>query len=290
MAWINAVMVCLVISAWSMPLIADDYRLSLDFDGTGSECLDDDNVSDLLAGSMQDVCVFVLTADPNDSVANPPYQGITYWSWPDGLTIEVDTAHGDSEFQPLPDLLVALEIHYYLPWFLVQDDSIWRATGVVPTSWHRSPEYCFLYSVPADLAGHQLRLRVQFQHPVYGTLAVMDSMEVVAPCSATDLDRLRDSYTHFADKAMDYSIAVALADSLIAVGWRSQIGLADASRSASSAHDYEKALEFLDLCYQTHGTVNTPGYYNPSDTAGSRQFYEVWRSMLVDSLSRKQKH
>jgi len=266
---------------------ANGYKLRLLFNGNWSECYEKDpSLFRTIAGGVANLSVTVIPAGPNQ--ADPPFHGITDWTWPAGLTIEVTATGPDSTVLPSSSVLPELQIQYYLTWYQVQSDSLWRANGQVPTSDWRFPEYCFRFRLPNELTGYRLRFLVHFNHPEYGAIEMSRELEIKPPCSDRDVVRMRDSYILLATTAHEWGRVLSYADSFSTLGWESHFGLQWAYLAAVRLERYDAALQYMDRCYFKYGTIVSPRMNVPNDTSANRSFYATTRQSVLEKKNQQQ--
>jgi len=122
--------------------------------------------------------------------------------------------------------------------------------------------------IPEDIVGQQIFFKATYVHETLGTLVnripegyARNRLTVVAPCSQKDRDRALGSYVQYAFAGGKPERALALADSLIPLGWRDLAGLAAASIAAQDVGQLQRSLEYLDLNYSANGKTD---FFNSS--------------------------
>ena len=264
-------------------------KIELGFWGAGdfSEC-DSTHGIVYFVGGTYDVIVRLLPEGQRPGEVE--YQGITDWTWPQGLNLEVgSTVEFEDQYTPSAILREQLQFEYYVTRSQELSDSIWRATGETPPRGSTAPEYHFSFRVPPEIAGHFLWIKASWHHNQYGYLPSEESANIrVAPvCSERDQHAVWRTNVHAAAQKKDFNLAVELADSFIASGWRDWAGLIDAEYAATYSERYNDAIRFLDLYYQTYGTV-APPQARGSSTERGQQNYERARAQLIELQSQQQ--
>jgi len=262
-----------------VPSRADEYRIVLQLDNFRSTCKEiAPSIFTITAGAKADLNVSIRPLGSDQ--ADPPYRGITDWTWPSDLTIEVGTIDTENLFMPSSTLFEALCFRYYLPVFLVENDSLWRNTGYITISEHRFPEYHFLFSVPKDFGNQILWIRVRSNIDGFGKLETIKDIEVYTPCSVADEQAIYESNIYFANKSGNYEQAIDYVDSLITQGWLTKYSLLQANKAALEIKRFDKALQYLDRCFEFYGTVDRHAV--PKDSTSERQNYERKRQKLIE--------
>jgi hypothetical protein len=157
----------------------------------------------------------------------------------------------------------------------------------------KKPIYYFLIQIPEALNGTTICAQAILNPPPFGE-HVLDRYGaplsktkacagIVAPCSKADTSRVVESQIKFSRYSGNFSRAVQLADSSLDAGWR--IGLQDALTSAQRSMNHEAALRFLDLLYETKGTVVS----RPGGTLGSaeeeKRAYRERREIILRQIA-----
>jgi hypothetical protein len=244
----------------------------------------------LLAGGMSLLRIFLETY-----VVQPqkhPYQGIST-DWPQDLTIEAGTVIG-YEWRIVPGLSDRLHLQRWNWFTTLREDSIWRSTGKEPSDLAIDTTWYFTSEVPADLVNQRLFFQVTLKHPIYGTLENLippswesggNAVTIVAPCSEKDRDRALGAAVYYADMGGDRMKAVALADSLIPLGWRDLAGLEAATQAEVSLREDEKSLQYLDLNFAANGRV----CFGIGETGeAARERYESRRKETLEVIQIRQ--
>lgn len=285
---------------------AQSASLRAGFEGSGElECTPHEVA--YYAGGTYGICVELRPQGKRP--AGITYTGISDWTWPAGLRIEVSqvaapdvtfedanalrtrSAVPDAAFRRSEALQAQLALEYHVTRMQAMLDSLWRATGQAPQVL-AAPEYHFAFRIPAELAGSYLCARVNWDHPRYGLLRSDPfCIKVVEPCSEAALHRMWTTHVLKAWEQRNYERALALADSFLALSWREREGLVWAQLSARELRRYDDALRLLDLCFEQHGSIELP---LPGIVAGNvtsqaaRRLYQQNRQELLQLKNQQQ--
>jgi hypothetical protein len=234
-------------------------RIEISIGGISGSTCESSRETVITTGSLALIIVTVL---PEPRPAKLPFQGFpeTKPSW---LTLEVGYVQENERlFTASQELLGLLNPTYFLNEAQLVYNEAWKQ-GDDLKEIAKQPDYCFLIEIPAALAGAIVCARASLIDPPYGPLVenkyedilrpLIDSVKILAPCSDADVSRALASQIKFSRFSGNFERAVQLADSLIDTGRR--VGLQDALTSAILAKNYQAALRFLDLAYETNGTV-----------------------------------
>jgi len=235
-----------------------------------------------------------ITLRPDEQQAGAPeYTGLSDWTWPDGLGIQVSKlSRADDEFEPSPGLQDRLKLHYYVKRTQVVRDSLWRYTGKLPPHSLSAPEYYFAFQVPAELADSYLCFNAEWNHPQYGYLVCQKPIcsRIVMPCSDATQHQVWTTHVWNAEEEMQYEQAILLADSFMAMGWHELHGLIWATLAAQKLEWYDDALRFIDMNFNMNHRVSIIPEAAPLEapTEESRRDYEQQRGRLVELKNQQQ--
>ena len=271
------------------PTLAEEFRMSLLFDGKWSECYEEDpSLFRTIAGGMADLSIAFMSVNKHQSEPNS-YRA-TDPTWPKELTIEV-TGIGPNGDTVRSDVIEPqLQMRFYHTRIRVLLDSVQQAGALKKESDIILPRYNISFYLPTELAGFRLQFKVRYADEDYGDLRASRDLEIVNPCSDIDTERMQDSYLCISAKEGDFERVIKYADALMDNGWHSQEGLMRAYQAAYSLQRYDKALHFLDNCYETHGSIAFPGKSDESDTLQNRERYERRRAATIELINGQQKH
>ncbi len=247
-------------------------------------------------GGMYLLAVSLLTNDGRHP-SELPYNGITDWTWPAGLSISVGwapTAYG--ALHPSAALRKQLQFEYIVTRRQMRDDSIWRATGRAPAL-KLPPSSEFSFRIPAIAADSFLCFLAEWDHPQYGHLVAeaITCARILAPCSDAAQSVVRRTFVYNEYRQNHYSQAIAYADSFVTLGWHDLEGLVFAGMCAQLSGRYDDAIRFLDLCYQCHHMITLPLDETEDkgiapETSAGRKKYERFRNQLVEKKNQQQQH
>jgi hypothetical protein len=266
----HAVWLIFAICSLSLMNANAQARLKVGFGGSaGSECTSDEF---LLAGSQYEIVISIVNR------SDTTYRGLSL-SPPEGLvlmaglrTAEADTFIGSTEF------LQNLHPKFFISRTQVRLDSNFR-NGYRLDEWNRRPTYLFLIVIPEDLAGQTLCIHAAFDDSLYGHMEGSFCRSLVAPCSDGDRNKALGSYIIFAYESLNNTRAVELTDSLLQTGWRDWTALMFAPNAARELVRYDRALEYLDILYNTYGRVTPTG---PRIPAREEETYQQMRTNLIE--------
>ncbi len=271
-----------LIGGWVSPVSTEASsatRLTISWGGFRDNEQESSQVPALLVGSTAEVVIRII---PSLS-QKIRYEGITR-DWPDALDIEVKIDADDGvEFSDWT--MSGIEFRPYITWYQSIQDSLWRATGREPDVSDRTLTYHFTFEVVPELDGKRICIRARYKQK-QGNLLESNSdlcLDVRSAATQTDEYNIRLSKVGYADATGNYSQAVALADSFAIHGWRSPLGLSIATRAATQLHEWDKALHFLQLNYETNGITSiSDAELNPDQ---KREEYERMRMRFVEKKS-----
>lgn len=220
------------------------------------------------------------------------YTGITDWTWPEGLEINVAQLLSPSEsFQPSTVLRNRLQFEYYITAMQASMDSLWR-TGVVSSSpMFSAPEYHIAFLIPPELDNSYLCVSVEWSHPKYGHLDAQPiCTKIVKPCSEVAQHQVWTTQVMMAQDQEKYELAVALADSFISKGWHEIHGLQAADNAARHLKRYEDAIRYIDICFEWNHTIFfLPEQPLPSaPTEETHRLYQMNRTRLLELKEQQQ--
>lgn len=221
------------------------------------------------------------------------YTGLSSWSPPDGLVIKVgQSSSPGGPLQPSDALRQALGLEYYNDALQVEFDSVWLATGRTQPIGMNVPTYWYAFVMPPELAGSYLMVGAEWDHPQYGHLVTEkpDHAKILVPCSEAAQHMAWSTHVYVSAKRGRYSLATALADSFLALGWHEVSGLTEARRAARRAGNYDDAIRFLDLNFQINHTVAPTEGWTPESraTSGDSATYERVRTRLIELKEQQQ--
>jgi hypothetical protein len=223
--------------------------------------------------------------------------------WPSGLTIEAGTVSrsGCSIVAGLVDRL------HFRRWHFQAEPSKPRSrplTGGRQLEKPRDSSWRFTFEVPEDLVGQHLFFCAMYVHPPSDTLvspicgSTADEVDqrsritVVEPCSPKDCDRATGAAVFYANLGGDHARAVALADSLIPLGWRDLAGLEAAAQSAEWLGLPQKSLKYVDLNFSANGRISSLGgagrYFDQGGTPADTEDYARKRQRLQIPIGERQ--
>lgn len=274
--------------------IAFEAELVIDTGGLIGYCgeavqsdFDRDHVPTYVAGAAGELVLTVTYAKTKPETVNMDRANNR---WPDGLEIEVgrwdsvtETCHVDRSLQD------QLDLH------------LWRASGWAADD-DRNPTLYFRFSLPETLAGQRLCFGAKWTNSPWGELESRPNMfgynykfsremrkadhsipppimviSVIAPCSDGDRQRARESHVFEAWIAGDSPQTLELADSLLAHNWASFSVLMYAEGAAKELGQFDRAMQYLDACYQRYGRVGAP-----ADSASEIREYQRMRTDLIE--------
>jgi hypothetical protein len=148
------------------------------------------------------------------------YDGVNYWSWPEGLTIEacVHSEASTAQFYNDRSVLGSLNLRYFVEMHEAQTDSLWRHEGIVPPAGHVSMRtgYWFQLDVSPEWAGRYLCFRAHFNSPDYGDLTSPVAFSLVTmPCSKKDSSLIGRGNIYCTGDRRDYIRLIEITDSLL---------------------------------------------------------------------------
>jgi hypothetical protein len=217
--------------------------------------------------------------------------------WPVGLHIEVgrwDTVTQTCQIDSI--LREQLNLH------------IWRASGWSAND-SGNPMLHFLFSLPESLAGQVLCFHATWVDSPWGSiearpvalgynnrfaanritrdsvLPAVLTVAVTAPRTEADRQQARESHVYEAWIAGESRQTLKLADSLLAQGWGSFDILRYAEGAAQELKQFDRALGYLDSCYQQYGRVGAA-----SDPTTQAREYERMRSKILSDKNQQQQH
>lgn len=218
----------------------------------GSSC---EGVSRLaiVSGSTASVSVVVLSTDQAKETQEFAE------TKPEWLSLEFSYGTEWDSFNASPELSRLLNPEYFLEVSLL-DAEAFISNG---EKGDRSSLTCFFaIDIPETLKG-SFCVRAVAAPPPYGPLAPahgphsrnLACIQIVTPCSEEDENKALASRIAITRRMGKYSEALNMADSLVAIGWRSYDGLEYAVNIASKLRRFDSALHFLDVQYETYGSV-----------------------------------
>jgi len=267
---------------------AAGYRLSLST-GDRVQWFRADSIIGSLAGMRSELIVRIVPVDRE--VAPSDYAGVLAWEWPSNLHVEIcRRSPGDTVFVPDSDLRDQLGLHYHVGPGEARNDSIWRQTGQTPPWYDLAPIFRFPFRLPESLVGQEICFRVTYESDRFGTLASEETkcLTVKRPVSRWDTSLVRDDLVRYAEDLGDWPTVMHIADSLISLGWSSIYGLNIASGAARRLGQYDRAIRYLDLCFQRHGSVFMKEGRGATDPAAERRVYEAQRTRLMELKNQQQ--
>jgi hypothetical protein len=249
----------------------------------------------ILAGGtgLLDIHVDIRTPEFEPS----PFRGLSR-SWPTGLIIEAGYISG-SDWMVIPGLATRLHLQRWNWASALREDSLWKATGKEMSSLSTDTTWRFTFEVPEDLTGRQLFFKATYTHRALGILVnpvpelstiSRNRLTVVAPCSQVDRDRARGSAVFYSEKGGDYLRAVAIADSLIAIGWTDLAGLEAATQAAGFLRQPQKSLEYLELNYSTNHRISFFSFSQPLTPDKEAEKYQQKRQQLMHVIQERNEH
>ena len=212
------------------------------------------------------------------------FQGVdAFDKWPEGLTIDVGIYEND-EWKKVPDIAESLR---FQKWTRLAGPKL-NQPGDRDLSW------MFLFTIPEDLVGKTVWFQAKYMltdKRVIASELNTDGLNpkkilvsVVAPCSDTDRDKIAGTYVTAERSAQHYDRAMAIADSLIPLGWRDLAGLGAAKGAASAVGDAEKELMYLDLNYEANGRIAE--FHKDMTDDAARDIYLTVRQEILNKISK----
>lgn len=221
------------------------------------------------------------------------YTGVSDWTWPEGLKIEVcRSSSPNGPFIPSSALRDQMQFEFYVTHLQAFWDSLWRTEGKKPRVIFNAPEYHFAFHVPSELAGFYLCINVAWDHSLYGHLVAEKSrcMKIENPCTVRARDLAWGSQVSVAADQGRYDLAVALADSFVNMDWHDFQGLLDAGGAAKRLGHYDDAIRFLDICFEWNYTImpSEDRKLLTAPTEANRHTYEQARIRLLELKEQQQ--
>ncbi|MFZ5433221.1 MAG: hypothetical protein ACOZB3_05535 [Calditrichota bacterium] len=252
----------------------------------GSDCYPDQDV--LLTGSQGQIVVRIVYDE--DSTTSPwspsgPLEGLTLTAGLRSLKPDEKAAAWQLEpdnYPESPALIDRLHPEFYITHF--QALAISHLGKNTDNSLHKYPEYHYLITFPEDLAEQLLCVTGILDHPLYGHLEASNCARIGAPCSKDDVNRVLGTYVGFAFESQNFQRAITLADSLLATGWHSWLGLKYASFAAFEIGRFDRELEYFDLLYVNYGRVS----WGPSNPAHAERDYKAMRATIIERIKQQQ--
>jgi hypothetical protein len=244
------------------------------------ECKSDTGV--FLAGGRETYRVRIT------DISTPRYPSLEQ-GWPPELTVKAGQWDG-AHFLANPQLLDQLQMARVVGWRDYVDDSLARAKGAMS---HSQSVYgvCYNFSItlPTQHAGQRFYLQTTYDSPETGRMTCLNPVDVTVPCNEKARQRMQGSYVSEANFRGDNRRAVEIADSLIALGWHDMWGLCMAEQSAIELHRLDKALQFLDLNFQTNGRIEASfdGQGGDSDRQNQARLYREYRQQLLKEIDQQ---
>jgi hypothetical protein len=265
-----------------------NYWLTVNHGGPGgSECIE--NPREKLHAYMIGMTgSLIIHIDYPDSM-NMPYRGIQDWTWPQGMTIEAGISDDTvtSHYQSSGAVLNRLNLTYFVDWLLVHQDSLWRHEGIIPRpeKMFRQPTFWFHFDMDEGWVGKYLCFRVRYDHPVYGNLVSdVKCFRVCAPCTKADSSLVRLGNISAVGDMCDFTRALAMTDSLLAIGWMNREVLNYARRYAMKLRRFDDVLRYMDVQFQRYGNIWPEGGEEVHTiTPDSRAKYEQFRQQILQA-------
>ncbi|MCX6600972.1 MAG: hypothetical protein NT025_05350 [bacterium] len=228
------------------------------------------------------------------------YHGLSF-EWPEGVTIEAGIIT-DTNWVVIPGLVERMHLQRWHYRSDIYEDSLWKATGKQVSRTVRSHGTTrggmFTFVAPEDLAGQEIFFTAIYTNDTLGTAAYSlppskgaaygNRLLVVSPCSQKDRDRVIGSKIFYADMGGDYVTAVALADSLIPLGWRDLAGLDGAAHAAEYLGQPEKALQYIDLNFAANGRLYTLWSTGQASSSSEVRTYQRRRADIQRAIENQQ--
>jgi hypothetical protein len=294
----NSRLLLFILTGWlliihSNALASGQTKMRIEFSGIGNEnSCEGTNETVYYVGGMYNIRVVVIPDGKRPSEVE--YTGISDWSWPKGLNIQVGQSQNPTDQILFSNSLKEhLHLDYVITYMQALDDSNWRASGGQPMELFRFPEYHFSFQVPNELAGSYLCVTAEWDHPEYGHLVAQKPtcMRILSPCSDSTQYKMWTSqiWSNFENRRC--SEAVMLADSFVTLGWRDLFGLTWARMAANDIKQYSKAIQYLDLCYEANRTVDAMKQGNtPLETTEPEQneYLRIRKNILEEKSKYEQ--
>jgi hypothetical protein len=211
----------------------------------GGSC--DEGVAKILAGSRY----FLTVTNSSDEPRQPRTPG-----WPEGYVLEaaLDLPYGQP-FVPVAGLVERLAPRPYLSSAnLGPQYSLLTGDGDVNLLELNQKE--FVLTIPSDLAGHTLTFRARYRRGAIDLQSKTSGPITVVPaCDRSDTARIVATRIFEARQAEDHMRAMEIADSMLACNLSDVVGWKYAEISAVAAHQYDKALSYLERRFQDVGMV-----------------------------------
>lgn len=249
-------------------------RVDIGIGGISSSSCETAGEKILITGSLALITVTVL---PDPKPEKLPFAGFSETK-PNWLDLEFGFMEGNKGvFDPTLDLHALLNPQYFLSETQLLYQEAWKE-GDDLKEIAKKPIHYFLIQIPEGLMGATICARAILSPPPFGDLvqngygepllATVARSKIVAPCSKEDSAQVVESRIKFTRYSGQFERAVALADSFVNLGWR--VGLMDALTSARRTINYVAALRFLELLYETKGTV-VPNPSGALNSAGEEE-------------------
>jgi hypothetical protein len=263
----------------AISMAQSDIEMDVAISGSGAE-------NGLLVGGTYDV---IVTLKP---VGLPPggflYQGVSDWTWPKNLTLEV--GRGASPYDPFQQSAILfdhMQFEYYVPALQASMDKVWRTRGTTPPNTFNAPKYYFAFRVPPELVGAYLFVKARWDHPLYGQMVTgaREIKQIEAPDSDAKQHTAWRTNVHEARQLGRLDQAIALSDSFITLGWHDLQGLTDAIGAAQDLGRYDDAIRLLDYCFEANHTVEMArgvSSYPTETTESSQAEYQRIRANLIE--------
>jgi hypothetical protein len=207
-------------------------------------------------------------------------------SWPEGLILE-------ASFDPAGGFTEEL-MRRFNPYFVDNEkpqlDSLWKANpdtvGMTPAAGLN--RFDFRIIPPIELAGHRIYFRATYHSRILGTLVSLLTgpycTSILAPCSVNDSILIMTSHV---DLAASDSQALAIADSMLARGWKSGLALDAALSRAKKLGQFDRAMRYLDSLYTVDDHHTRQNVWGP-DVISKQHEYTRSRSQILELKARQE--